>query len=98
MALQVLSPMYEGGASEAVTMAPRRTYGKHEALHLVVIENGKPKAKQFLQFVAEEVQKRLPVATIEMFSKPGGAGRPIDGDTAKMFAARAHLIISGIGD
>lgn len=98
MVIDVLSPMYEGGASEAVTMATRRAYGKDDALHLVVIENGKPKAKQFLQFVAEEVQKRLPVATIEMFSKPGGAGRPIDADTAKMFAARAHLIISGIGD
>ena len=98
MSVDVLSPMYEGGASEAVAMAPRRTYAKDEALHLVVIENGKPKAKQFLRFVAEEVQRRLPVATIEMFSKPGGAGRPIDADTAKMFAARAHLIISGIGD
>jgi hypothetical protein len=97
MAIEVLSPSYEGGSAEAVSYAPRRAYDKDEALHLVLIENGKPKAKQLLQFVAEEVQKRLPVATIETHSKPS-AGRPIDADIAKMFAARAHLVISGLGD
>ena len=70
MAIEVLSPSYEGGSAEAVAYAPRRTFAKDEALHLVLIENGKPKAKQLLQFVGEEVQKRLPVATIETHSKP----------------------------
>jgi hypothetical protein len=97
MAIEVLSPSYEGGSAEAVAYAPRRTFAAGDALHLVLIENGKPKAKQLLQFVAEEVQKRLPVATIETHSKPS-AGRPIDADIAKMFAARAHLVISGLGD
>ena len=97
MAIEVLSPSYEGGSAEAVSYAPRRAFAKDEALHLVLIENGKPKAKQLLQFVAEEVQKRLPVATIETHSKPS-AGRPIDADIAKMFAVRAHLVISGLGD
>jgi hypothetical protein len=50
-----------------------------------------------LQFVADEIKQRLPIATIEVHSKPS-AGRPIDADLVSMFAARAHLVISGLGD
>jgi len=95
--VQVLSPLFEGGAVAQLAFAPRREFVADDKLHLLVVENGKPKAKQLLGFLAEEIQRRLPVATIEVHSKPS-AGRPIDADLVKMFAARSHLVISGLGD
>jgi len=39
----------------------------------------------------------LPIREIIVHSK-SSAGKPIDADEAEMLAARAHLIISGLGD
>ena len=89
--------MYEGEAVTQVVYAPRGMFAKSDGLNLLVVENGKPNAKRLLTFIAEEIKRRLPVATIEIHSKPS-AGRPIDADLVKMFAARSHLLISGLGD
>ncbi len=95
--MEVLIPHFEGDEVEGLTLATRRQFLPGEELHLLLVENGKPKARQLLQFVAAEIQQRLPIATIEVHSKPS-AGRPIDADLVSMFAARAHLVISGLGD
>jgi hypothetical protein len=47
--------------------------------------------------VAEELQGRYPISTVEVFSK-ASASRPIDPEEAKVMAARAHLVITGLGD
>ena len=95
--MKVLTPHFEGAEVEQLTFASRRQFLPGEQLHLLLVENGKPKARQLLQFVADEIKQRLPIATIEVHSKPS-AGRPIDADLVSMFAARAHLVISGLGD
>ena len=81
----------------ALTRAPRQARGTVEPLHLTLVENGKPNARALLGHVADELRSRLPLATVDVHSKPA-AGKPIDADTADMLAARSHLVISGVGD
>jgi hypothetical protein len=95
--MKVLTPHFEGDEVEQLTFATRRHFEPGDQLHLLLVENGKPKARQLLQFVADEIRQRLPIVTVEVHSKPS-AGRPIDADLVTMFAARAHLVISGLGD
>lgn len=68
-----------------------------EGAVLTLIENGKPRARDLMQFVAAELQERLPIARVEVFSKTS-AGKPIDPDEAKVLAARSYMIITGVGD
>lgn len=79
-----------------VARAPRRARGT-DPLQLTLIENGKPNARALLGYVADELHSRLPLAAVDVHSKPA-AGKPIDADTADMLAARSHLVISGVGD
>ncbi|MCY3806473.1 MAG: hypothetical protein OXG55_01095 [bacterium] len=83
--------------ARSIARAPRRTRGAADALHLTLIENGKPNARTLLGHVADELRSRLPLATVDVYSKPA-AGKPIDADVADMLAARSHLVISGVGD
>ena len=64
---------------------------------ITIVENGKPRARDLLVFIAEELQATLPIATIDVYSK-ASAGKPLEGDEAKVIAARSHLIITGVGD
>lgn len=83
--------------AHSTARAPRRAHGTADALHLTLIENGKPNARTLLGFVADELRSRLPLAAVDVHSKPA-AGKPIDADVADMLAARSHLVISGVGD
>lgn len=65
--------------------------------HLILIENGKPRARDLMLYVAEGMRQLLPIATVEVHSKPS-TSQPIDPDEAKEMAARAHLVITGVGD
>ena len=93
--IDVLNPEYETEGPDEVRMADRSTPG--DPVVITVIENSKPHAKELLTYVAEGLQERLPVAEIVVHSKPS-ASKPIDADEAEMFAARSHLVISGLGD
>ena len=63
----------------------------------LLIDNGKPNARDVMQFVAAELQERFPISRVDIFKK-SSAGKPIDPDDAKVIAARSHMVISGIGD
>ncbi len=91
----VLRPDEEPQAAASVGYAPRGAVP--ENAHVILIENGKPRARDLMQFVADELQERYPIATVEIFSK-ASAGKPIEADEAKEMAARAHLVITGVGD
>jgi|TARA_Y100000817_G_C16803578_1_gene520842 hypothetical protein len=93
--IDVLNPEYETEGPDEVRMADRST--PIDPVVITVIENSKPHAKELLTYVAEGLQERLPVAEIVVHSKPS-ASKPIDADEAEMFAARSHLVISGLGD
>ena len=81
----------------SVARAPRPSRRAAEPLNVTLIENGKPNARTLLGHVAGELRSRLPLATVDVHSKPA-AGKPIDADVADMLAARSHLVISGVGD
>ena len=91
----VLRPDEKAQPAASIAYAPRGAVP--ENAHLVLIDNGKPRARDLMELVAAELQQLYPIATIEIFSKPS-AGKPIEADEAKKMAARAHLVISGIGD
>ena len=93
--ITVLNPEYEEVDHLHVSMASRRNL--IEPVTIAVIDNSKPHAKELLTYVAEGLRDYLPVEEIIVHSK-SIAGKPIDADEAEMLAARAHLIISGLGD
>ena len=93
--IDVLNPEYETIGPDEVLMAARSI--PVEPVIIALIENSKPHAKELLTYVAEGLQERLPITEIIVHSKPS-AGKPIDADKAEMLAARAHLVISGLGD
>ena len=93
--ITVLRPDQAAEPADAVAFAARRPIP--EDAHLILIENGKPRARDLMQFVAAELQQRYPISTVEVFSKTSAA-KPIEADEAKEMAARAHLIITGVGD
>ena len=68
-----------------------------EGAVLTIIDNGKPKARDLMQFVASELQQRFPITRVDVHSKES-AGKPIDRDEAKVIAARSHMVITGLGD
>lgn len=94
--LKVLRPDTVTACPRArVTFAPRRPL--EEGAHLILIENGKPRARDLLLLIAAELQNRYPISSVEVFSKPSAA-RPIEADEARDMAARAHLVVTGLGD
>ncbi len=93
--ITVLNPEYEEVNQLHVSMASRENLIK--PVTIAVIDNSKPHAKELLTYVAEGLRDYLPIREIIVHSK-SSAGKPIDADEAEMLAARAHLIISGLGD
>lgn len=80
-----------------VGRAPRQAREATEPMRLTLVENGKPNARTLLGYLADELASRLPLAGVDVHSKPS-AGKPIDADVADMLAARSHLVVSGVGD
>lgn len=94
--ITVLRPDEEPAPAASVDYA-RRVDLPEEGAHVILIENGKPRARDLMQFVADELRQRHAIASVEVFSKPSAA-KPIEALEAKEMAARAHLVITGVGD
>ncbi len=93
--IRVYRPDVDVTAVKLEELAPRKPLP--EGAHLTLIDNSKPRAKDLMVRIAERLRTRLPIGEIEVLTKPT-AGAPIDADTARMLAARSHLVISGLGD
>lgn len=95
--IEVLRP--DGAESEiAGTLARRRPRDAFPSDAIIaVIDNGKPKARQLLGYVAEEVRERLGLGAVEAHVKKS-AVLTIDEDAARDIAARSALVITGLGD
>jgi hypothetical protein len=92
----VLRPDEKGRLSEAVTTATRGVIPDRPLLGLV--SNGKPFAREVLELLAQQLAVRLrrDVET-ELVVKPS-AGMVITDGEAALLAARAHLVLTGVGD
>ncbi len=94
--ITVLRPDFLEPPRAALTLAPRSE--PPEPLVIGLISNGKPLAAELLQALAEELRKRLRRdVTTEMIRKPS-AGSPVTAVQADGMAARAHFVITGVGD
>ena len=94
-AITVLIPEYEDDATTQSARARRHAFTRPSVLTLV--DNGKPKARELLGYVADELRRLLPIERVDIHTKPTAAA-PIDADTAKLLAARSHLVVTGLGD
>jgi hypothetical protein len=94
--ITVLRPDVVDPPRAALTLAPRSD--PPEQVVIGLIANGKPLADELLQALSEELRKRLrrQVST-EVIRKPS-AGSPITAVQADGMAARAHFVITGVGD
>jgi hypothetical protein len=93
--IEVLRPDRPSAPGPAVELAAR---GAPElGTVLTLIENGKPRARDLLRMIAEELRPRLSFTDVEVFSKPTAA-KAIDADEAEMLAVRSRLVITGLGD
>jgi hypothetical protein len=94
--ITVLRPDVTEPPRPALTLAPRSAPPEHPVIGL--ISNGKPLAAELLLALVEEMRKRLRRdVSSDLLRKPS-AGAPITADQADGMAARAHFVITGVGD
>jgi hypothetical protein len=80
---------------ERVQLAPRGELP--EDATLLLIDNGKAKAKSLLLHLSEELKQRMSIGSVEVISKPG-AGYVIEDEQVAELAPRVDLVIAGLGD
>ncbi|GIU93371.1 MAG: hypothetical protein KatS3mg011_2277 [Acidimicrobiia bacterium] len=93
--ITVFVPVPGEAPARRLELALRRSLPANPVL--TVVENGKPKARDLLIYIVEELSPRLPGVTLEVYSK-ASAGKPLEGEEARRIAARSHLILTGVGD
>jgi tetrahydromethanopterin S-methyltransferase subunit E len=94
--ISVLRPDIIDPPREALTLAPRAELPDNLVIGLVC--NGKPLANELLHAVGEQVAARLQrKATFEFIEKIS-AGVSVSAIQADGMAARAHFVITGVGD
>jgi hypothetical protein len=86
----VYKPVADEPAEAPSALAPR---GALDGARLVLIDNGKPNARELLELLAA----LLPVAGVEVVTK-AAAGHPLEDEEAAAIAPRADVAITGLGD
>ena len=76
-------------------LAPRRGFPANATI--VLVENGKPTAKELLRYIGEEIQALHPDARLVEHSKRSASSIISDAEVAR-FSAGAHFVIAGLGD
>ncbi|MHB1808526.1 MAG: UGSC family (seleno)protein [Solirubrobacteraceae bacterium] len=94
--IEVLSPVASAEPVPALALAPRTASPLHHA-HLTLISNGKPRARELLTCIAEELGALIDLGEVEVFSKPTAAF-PISVSEARAIAERSDLAIAALGD
>lgn len=90
----VLRPDVEAPPAATVELAPRRSV---ERPVIGLVDNGKPHARELLELVARELHSRLGAGEVELIRKKSAAWT-ISPEQARDMAARAHLVVTGVGD
>jgi hypothetical protein len=94
--ITVLRPDVADPPRTSLTLAPRRR--PPDRVVIGVIANGKPLAAELLQALSVQLGQRLrrEVST-DVIRKPS-AGSPVTAVQADGMAARAHFVLTGVGD
>jgi hypothetical protein len=90
----VLRPDEPTPPPTTVALAPR-SFTEHPVVGLV--SNGKPLAAELLQAIGRELHARLGEGEVELLRKPSAA-YAITPAQAREMAARAHIVVTGVGD
>ena len=93
--ITVIRPVDTTAPTTTVELAPRGALPAHPVIGLV--DNRKPHARELLELLAEELRGRLGGGEVVLVRKPG-AGHPLEPEQASDMAARAHMVITGVGD
>lgn len=93
--ITILVPEIPDEPPIGIDLAPRPQ--SRTGLRITLIDNGKPKARELLSFIADEMRRRIDVADVNHFGK-GAATRIIDDQEVAAIAAAADVVISGLGD
>jgi hypothetical protein len=93
--IRVHRPVVPSAPAAPVELAPRA--GVPEGARLLLVDNGKPRARDLLGMLGEEVQRLLPIGSVEMVSKPSAAS-PLSDEEAAEIAKRVDLVVTGLGD
>jgi hypothetical protein len=93
--IEVLTPVTRTAPAPRMTLAPRGALP--DGAHLTLVSNGKPKARELLELLADELRGWLDIGEVELFSKPTAAF-PIEPAAARELAGRSHAVIAAIGD
>ena len=94
--ITVLRPVDDAEPPATIALAKRAALPERPVIGLV--DNRKPHARELLELLAEELGQRLGGgAEVVLLRKPG-AGHPMEPEQASDMAARAHMVITGVGD
>lgn len=94
--ITVLRPDTPDAPRSRLDPAPRGDLPQHPVIGLIA--NGKPLARELLEALGDELRRRLRRdVELELLCKPSAA-YPITGAQADGMAARAHMVITGVGD
>jgi hypothetical protein len=94
--ITVLRPDLPDSPANHVELAPRRAVP--ERLVIGLVANGKPLATELLEILADELGRRLGRDTEQVLLEKPQAGSTISAVQADGMAARAHFIVTGLGD
>jgi hypothetical protein len=93
--IRVHRPAVHADPAAPVDLAPRT--GVAAGARLLLVDNGKPRARDLLGMLGEEVRRLLPIGSVELVSKPSAAS-PLADEEAAEIAKRVDLVITGLGD
>lgn len=90
----VLRPDEPAPPPQTVQLAPRRPLSRPV---IGLVDNGKPRARELLELLAAELHARLGGGEVALLRKPSAA-YTIAPEQARDMAARAHVVVTGVGD
>jgi hypothetical protein len=92
----VLRPDEPAPQVARLSLAERRPLAEQPIIGLVA--NGKPLARELLEALADEIRARVGRAVELIVIRKPSAAYPITDGEANLLAARAHMVITGLGD
>src|SRR5207247_996071 len=96
----MLVPVGQRPEAATVAAAPRLAAPVDDPRHAVIgiIDNTKAGAKGLLELLAERLIERGVGGSYITHSKPEGAGMRLSEDARPGMLARAHMVLTGVGD
>ena len=92
--ITILRPDVDEEREAPATMAARRPIA---GARLLLVDNGKPRARALLELLAAELCARTGIASVRTVTK-AAAGHPMDDERVAKLAPDADLVIAGLGD